>query len=231
MKKDILVLIFFCLSAVVSAQKTALQYLNEAPLTYTKDICSPSNLDYLKFKAKLDAYCAKIQKDIDRRDALSTKNDLSGEAKSEIYRLMKVLSANTEKDMEIHMSLLYCNPYSGWLSEEEATQCLKDKQIVSGLIQFNGLLAIHAVKESDRPNSNEEAIAAKNEYCAIITPKCRQYLERTEKALRASLPQQQRLGELKYNGPAEVKELDALGVVYSYISNYAGVLFEGNISF
>jgi hypothetical protein len=102
MKREILILTFFCLSAVYGfAQKTALQYLNEAPLAYTKDICSSSKLDYLKFKAKLDHYCAKIQEDIDRRKALATKIDLSVEAESEIYKLMKELTSNTEKDMAI----------------------------------------------------------------------------------------------------------------------------------
>jgi hypothetical protein len=232
MKKKILILTLFGLTAfAVSAQKTALQYLDEAPLAYTKDICSSSKLDYLKFKAKLDHYCAKIQEDIDRRKALSTKIDLSVEAKSEIYKLMKELTANTEKDMEIFMSLSYNSPYPGWLSEEESSKCLKDKHILTKIIQFNGMLAIHAAKESDRPNSPAEGIAAQNEYCTIMTPKCKQYLERTEKALRASLPKQQRLGELEYSGPAEVKEIDALGVVYSYLSSYADVLFEGNIFF
>jgi hypothetical protein len=231
MKKNILILTF-CFSAfAVFAQKTALQYLNEAPLSYTKDICNSSKLDYRKFKAKLDAYCAKIQEDINRREAMATKIDLSVEAKSEIYKLMKQLTANTEKDMEILMSLSYNSPYPGWLSEEESSKCLKDKQAIAGIVQFNGMLAIHAAKESDRPNSPAEGIAAQNEYCAIMTPKFRQYLERTEKALRASLPTQQRLGELEYSGPAEVKELNALSVVYSYLSSYADFLFSGNISY
>ncbi len=232
MKREILILTFFCLSAfAVLAQKTALQYLDEAPLSYTKDICSSSKLDYLKFKAKLDHYCAKIQEDIDRREALSIKNELLGEAKVEVYKLMKELTTNVEKDMEIRSSLLYCNPYPGWLSEEEASKCLKDKQILTGIVQFNGMLPMHIAKESARPNSQAEGITAQIEYCTIMTPKCRQYLEMTEKELRASLPIQQRLGELEYSGPAEAKELDALGVVYSYISSYADIFFEGNISF
>ncbi len=233
MKKDVFVLVFIFISTLaVFAQKSALQYLNEAPLACTKDICSSSKLDYLRYKAKLDTYCAKIQEDIDRRETLATKNDLTGEAKAEIYKLIKEITANAEKDMEIHMNLLYCNPYPGWLSEEEAGKCLKDKQTVTESVQFNVMAALNRAKESDRPKNfrDEAVIAAKNEYCAIMSPMCRQYLERTEKALRASLPTQQRLGELEYSGPSEVKELDALGVVLSYISSYADILFEGNIS-
>jgi len=100
MNRFLYILFFLSLSSLsVFAQKTALQYLNEAPLAYTKDICSSSKLDYLKFKAKLDHYCAKIQEDINKREALAAKIDLSVEAKSEIYKLMKELTANTEKDM------------------------------------------------------------------------------------------------------------------------------------
>lgn len=219
--------IYFCINVSVYAQKSALDYLNNAPKP-TVTPCACTMADYKKYEQIMDSYCSKIRADIDAREEKATKNDLSYNV--EYKNLFEQILNQTQ----IPALKFYCLDIVGsdcpeLLSEAERQILTNDLQICMSATQNAMNVILHRASGAQKPEGTKESVAAQEEYCSIMSPKYKKVLDEGYDMFFQLMPGLKRLGEIEYSGPQEAKDINVLSYVLAYLSDYPARYYCGNL--
>lgn len=227
MKSRTLLLLTLSVSSVIAyCQKTADEYLKDAPLQLKKDACAFDAKDGELFTVPLAAYCDTLYADIQQRKEKATY--LLSPANSEL--VLQLLGKLTDFSVE------YTNKYfcltshcPDLLSGEEIAKLDGYKLQIANLIKFREDVITGKAKESQNPDWAKELLVAEEAYCHILSPKFNQVLEQELSELKLMLPDYRTYGSLTVSGSPEVQEIEALSAVHNYLTKFGTNTFIPNM--
>lgn len=207
-------------------QKTAEEYLKDAPIKLQKDACAYTEKDLDLFIEPLDAYCDSLLADIMRRKETASYY-LSPANGERVLQLLGKLTDFSYKYTEKYFCLT--NHCPELLSGEEIAKLDKYKSEIANLIKFREDVITMKVKESQNPDWAKELIVAEEAYCSILSPKFKQVLEQELAELKLILPDYHTYGTLTISGTPEVQEIEALSAVHNYLTKFSTNTFISNM--
>jgi hypothetical protein len=218
---------YFCMNSSLYAQKSALDYLNNAPKPPVTP-CACTKAIYNKYADMLDSYCDKIQADIEAREKKAIKNDLSGNLE------YKNLLETVINEVQIPALKFYCldnvcDEYPELLNEAERKTVANDLQICTLLAQKRMNILLHRSSEKEKPGWIKEADEAQDDYCRIMSPKYKTVLDGYYDILIRLMPSFKRMGELEYSGSQPATDIPVINAVRAYLSQYALRYYCGNL--
>jgi hypothetical protein len=222
-------MVFFCSNISMLAQKTALDYLNNAPKPPVAT-CACTKPIYIRYESALESYCDKIQADIDARESKATKNELTGDAAEEYKHLLEKMINETQiPALKFYCLDVVCDEYPELLNESERKTVTTDLQTLMSITQNRANILLHKSTGKENPEWSKEAIMAQEEYCRIMADKYKAVLEEDRAIIISLIPQYKRMGELEYSGSSEAFEIPLLNAVKVYLSQYALRYYCGNL--
>jgi hypothetical protein len=209
------------------AQKSALDYLNNAPKPpVTPCECTKAVFD--KYADMMDSYCDKIQADIEVREKKAGKNNFwdNMEYKNLIEKIINETQIPAQK---FYCLDNVCDEYPDLLNETERKTVTDDLQICTSLAQKQMDILLHRSSEKEKPEWIKEADKAQDEYCQIMTPRYKSVLDEYYDTLIRLMPSYKRMGEIEYTGSQEATDIPAINAVRAYLSQYALRYYCGNL--
>ena len=220
---------FFCSNMSIHAQKSALDYLNNAPKPPVSQ-CACTKPIYVKYESALESYCDKIQADIDARESKATKNELTGDAAEEYKHLLeKIINETQIPALKFYCLDVVCDEYPELLNNSERRTVAGDLQTSASITQKRINSLLHKSTEKENQDWAKETKMAQEEYCSIMADKYKAVLEEDRAIIISLIPQYQRMGELEYSGSSEAFEIPLLNAVKVYLSQYALRYYCGNL--
>lgn len=228
--KNILSLLVFCYftnTPMAFSQGKAMEYLNNAPKPPVEP-CACTKAIYKKYEAVMNAYCDKIQADMNARESQSTKNKLAGN-KEYMELFEKTINANQVLASKYYCLDNTCDEYPNLLNETERSTVLKDIQICTSVVQNQMDIILHRTSGKTDPESENQINKAKAEYCGIMSVKYLMVLDEYRNTLIRLFPSYERMGELEYSSPS-AKEIPMLNAVRAFLSKYPSRYYCGNLN-
>jgi hypothetical protein len=218
---------YFCINISMYAQKSALDYLNNAPKPPVAP-CECTKAAYEKFEYTMDSYCNKIQADIENREKKASKNDLAGNM--EYSKLLENVIEKTQVPALKYYSLdNVSDEYPELLNSAEKNTLTNDLQICSSIVQKRMAILIHKSSGKEDPAWTKEMNKAQDEYCSIISPKYKKVMDEYYSIIINLMPGFKRMGEIEYSGSQEAVDIPCLNAVREYLSQYALRYYCGNL--
>jgi hypothetical protein len=218
---------YLCLPISIYAQKSALDYLYNAPKPPVTQ-CECTKAIYEKYEHIMDSYCDKIQADMEAREINAVRNDLSGNM--EYKKLLENITNETQiPALKFYCLDNVCDQYPELLNETERITVTNDLQICVSLAQKKMDILLHRSPGKENPEWTNESDKAQEEYCSIMSPKYKTVLDEHYDILIRLMPGFKRMGELEYSGWQEAIDIPVLNAVRAYLSQYALRYYCGNL--
>jgi hypothetical protein len=230
MKNSIYVFItFLCVNIPIQAQKSALDFLNNAPKPPV-NTCACTESIYAEYELKMESYCDKIQAEIEDRENKATKNDLSGDAAIEYKHLLeKIINKTQIPALKFYCLDVVCDEYPELLNESERKRVNDNLQTMESITLKRANIVLHKSTEKENAEWVKETAKAQEEYCSIMSDKYKAVLEEEYSIIISLIPDYKRMGELEYSGSSEAFEIPLLNAVQAYLSQYALRYYCGNL--
>lgn len=210
------------------AQKSADEYLKNAPLQLNKDACDLSKVEINKFLETLKTYNDIMFNDIQKRIEKYPKVEDLGTNGEDAYRILGKISNLSSKYFEKYYCLsLLCKDIPDLLSAEEIVKATACVEKIKTLIQFQNDIISGKANEKDKPGWRKDLNEAENEYCSVLSPKYKKVLADDMAEVIQILPECRKLGSYLYSGGAEASEIEALNTAYNFLEKYRSNIFLG----
>jgi len=227
--KNSVIFIFIVLQSILCfAQKTADEYLKNAPLELKKDACILAKEETEKFLETLKTYNDSMYSDIQRRlEKYQRVQDMGANTEDAFMIMEKITNLSTKYFEKYYCLTLLCNTIPDLLSGEEIAKATEYTEKIKTLVQFRNDVMLGKANEKDNPGWRKDLTAAENEFCAILSPKYKKVLADEKVEVILTLPECRKLGSYIYSGGAEASEIEALNTVYNYLEKYRTNIFLG----
>lgn len=228
MKNSMIVIFMLMQSFFCFAQKTAEEYLKNAPTRLNKDVCALTKEETDKFLETLKTYNELLYNDIQRRMEKYQRVDDMGANTEDAYRIMEKITTLGAKYLEKYYCLsLLCKDLPELLSGEEIAQATAFSEKIKTLVQFRNDVVSGKANEKENPGWRKDLTEAENGFCAILSPKYKKVLADEIAEINLILPECRKLGSYIYSGGAEASEIEALNAAYNYLEKYRTNIFLG----
>ena len=228
MKNSVIVVLILMQCIVCFAQKSADEYLKNAPLTLKKDVCELTEEETEKFVETLKTYNESLYDDIHARlGKYQRVLDMGANTEDCIRITEKITSLSTKYFEKYYCLSLLCKDQPDLLTGEEIAKATKCAEKLKTLVKFRNDVVLGIANEKDNPGWRKDLTAAENEFCAILSPKYKKVLADEMKEVILILPECRKLGSYIYSGGAEASEIEALNTVYNYLDKYRTNIFLG----
>lgn len=212
-----------------TAQKTALEYLDNAPIKLGKEVCAFTKEEFEHFADHLKSYCDTLREDIEQRKQSSRMVELSAANYQKAMEILgKVTDYSSRYMSQYYCLTLLCKDYPELLSGEEISKATGYSGKFKDFIQFRLDVTTGKAKESDRPGWRKESLEAETGFCEIMGPKYLKVLENDLTELRRFLPDYLTLSSLYYTDKSG-SEIEALSAVHNYLEKFRTNSFLGNL--
>jgi hypothetical protein len=228
MKNSVAVMFLLMQSILCFAQKTADDYLKNAPLELKKDACTLTKEETDKFIETLQTYNESMYNDIQQRLEKYQKVDDMGANTEDAFKVMgKITNLSTKYFEKYYCLTLLCKDLPDLLSGEEIAKATGSAEKIKTLVQFQNDVLSGKANEKDNPDWRKDLTAAENEFCAILSPKYKKVLADDLAEVILILPECRKLGSYIFSGGAEASEIEALNTAYNYLEKYRTNIFLG----